>query len=111
MAIPDTDIARVRRWCIARVPEHARHQVGVDYDLADRHITIVETRAPWDGSNRDWTRAPIARLHYTASRREWTLYWRDRNHKFHRYDQLDPTPDVERLLDHIANSGDPVFWG
>src|SRR5215204_1490316 len=34
MALPDLDIARVQRWCAARVPEHARHQVRVECQIA-----------------------------------------------------------------------------
>ncbi|REK75323.1 DUF3024 domain-containing protein, partial [Rhodococcus erythropolis] len=41
----------------------------------------------------------------------WTLYWRDRNLKFHRYQFLAPSPHVQDLLDHIENGGDPIFWG
>jgi hypothetical protein len=47
MALPELDIARVQRWCAARVPEHARHQVRVECQVAPRHLTIVERRAPW----------------------------------------------------------------
>ena len=37
------DIARVQRWCAARVPEHARHQVRVE--CADRPATPHHRRA------------------------------------------------------------------
>ena len=47
MALPELDVARVQRWCAARVPEHARHQVRVECQVAPRHLTIVERRAPW----------------------------------------------------------------
>lgn len=47
MALPELDVARVQRWCAARVPEHARHQVRVECELAPRHLTSVERRAPW----------------------------------------------------------------
>ncbi|MCX0269183.1 DUF3024 domain-containing protein [Nocardia zapadnayensis] len=36
---------------------------------------------------------------------------RDRHLKFHRYRFLEPSPRVQDLLDHIDNSGDPIFWG
>jgi hypothetical protein len=61
MAMPELDIGRVQRWCAARVPEHARHQVRVERWAAARHITIVERRAPWHNDKRDWTSFPIAR--------------------------------------------------
>ena len=63
MALPELDIARVQRWCAARVPEHARYQVRVECQVAPRHLTIVERRAPWrDDYGPEWTSFPIARL-------------------------------------------------
>ena len=73
-------------------------------------MTIVETRPPWDGRG-DWTRFPVARLRYTAGTGTWTLYWRDRNLQFHKYRDTGPTPRVQELLDFIADSGDPIFFG
>ena len=87
MALPELDVARVQRWCAARVPEHARHQVRVECEVAPRHLTIVERRAPWrEDFGPEWTSFPIARLRYTAADKSWTLYWRDRNLRFHLYD-------------------------
>jgi hypothetical protein len=80
MALPELDVARVQRWCAARVPEHARHQVRVECQVAPRQLTIIERRAPWRGDvGPEWTSFPIARLRYTVADNSWTLYWRDRN--------------------------------
>ena len=58
-----------------------------------RHLTILERRAPWrEDFGPEWTSFPIARLRYTATAKTWTLYWRDRNLRFHRYDLLEPSP-------------------
>ena len=66
MALPELDVARVQRWCAARVPEHARHQVRIECEVAPRHLTIVERRAPWrEDFGPEWTAFPIARLRYT----------------------------------------------
>src|SRR5205823_7855241 len=73
MALPELDVARVQRWCAARVPEHARHQVRVACQAAPRHLTIVERRAPWrEDLGPEWTSFPIARLRYTARSEEHT---------------------------------------
>ena len=96
------DIARVQRWCAARVPEHARHQVRVECQIAPRHLTIVERRAPWrEDLGPEWTSFPIARLRYTAADKTWTLYWRDRNLRFHIYDLLAPSNQVEDILNEL----------
>jgi len=44
--LPDLDIARARRYCKHKAPEHARHQVYVELDVHPRALTIVERRAP-----------------------------------------------------------------
>ena len=76
--LPELDVARVRRWCDQRVPEHARDQVRVECEVGARHLTVVERRPPWPADvGPVWTRLPVARLTYTKSNRTWTLYYRD----------------------------------
>jgi hypothetical protein len=66
--LPELDIARVQRWCAEQVPEHARDEVRIECDVAPRHLTISECRPPRrEDFGPDWTRFPIARLHYTKS--------------------------------------------
>ncbi|MDQ2875188.1 MAG: DUF3024 domain-containing protein [Actinomycetota bacterium] len=110
--LPELDIVRVRRWCEQRAPEHARDQVRVEWDIGPRQLTIVECRPPWrEGTGPEWTRFPIARLRYTPATGVWTLYWRDRNLRFHRYDQLEPSPSIDDLLKEIDRDPTAIFWG
>jgi hypothetical protein len=112
MALPELDIARAQRWCAARVPEHASHQVRVGCQVAPRHLTIVERRPPWsEDSGSEWTSFPIARLRYTAAQKSWTLYWRDRDLRFHIYDLLAPSNRIEDLLNEIDRDPTCIFWG
>src|SRR3712207_109512 len=109
--LPELDVVRVQRWCAERVPERARHQVRVECDVAPGHLTIVECRAPWQGGDAEWTRFPIARLRYTKVSKTWTLYWRDRNLCFHRYDRIGPAAGVEELLTEVDRDPTCIFWG
>jgi hypothetical protein len=110
--LPETDVVRVQRWCRARVPEHVRDQVRVEVDVTDRHLTIVERRPPWRVDvGPEWTRSPIARLRYTNATRLWSLYWRDRNQRFHEYDRVPPSESVEDLLAEIDRDPTAIFWG
>lgn len=113
--IPDTDLARVRRWVDARnneIPEHAREQIRFEIDVTDRSITILECRPPWrDHMGPEWTRFPVARLRYTKVRNEWSLYWRDQKLRFHEYDLVRPTRHVDRLLAEIDRDPTAIFWG
>lgn len=110
--IPELDVARVRRYCAGRVPAAARHQVSVECDVTPRHLTIVERRAPWpEDAGQEWTRMPIARLGYSTTRAEWTLYFRDRNLRFRRYDSIEPSSQVTDLLAEIDRDPSSIFWG
>lgn len=110
--LPELDVARARRWCRDRVPEHVRDQVRVELEVADRHVTIVECRPPWGADlDPEWTRFPIARLRYTKVSGLWSLYWRDRNLRFHEYDRVPATANVEDLLAEVDRDPTAIFWG
>ena len=110
--MPETDVVRVQRWCRGRVPEHVRDEVRVEVDVAERHVTIVECRPPWRADmGVDWTRFPIARLRYVKTTGVWSLYWRDRNLRFHAYDRVASTASVEELLAEVDRDPTAIFWG
>lgn len=41
----------------------------------------------------------------------WTLYWRDCNERFHRYDHVGPSAGIEELLAEIASDPTGLFCG
>ena len=47
----------------------------------------------------------------TPATRTWALYWRDRNLRFHLYDQLEPSQDIGDLLREIDRDPTAIFWG
>lgn len=110
--LPDLDVARVARWCAARVPERARHEVRVECQRAAGQLTIVERRAPWStDSTPAWTSTPIALLRYDQTVRTWTLLYADRNGRFRSYPNVPGSSQVEVLLSEIGDDPTGVFWG
>jgi len=110
--LPELDVARVRRWAERQVPAEHLDRVRVECQLAPRHLTIVERTPPWqDAAEAEWIIQPVARLRYTKMNRRWTLYWPDRNSRFHIYQQLDPSPRVADLLAEIDADPTAIFWG
>src|SRR5271166_4470754 len=63
------------------------------------------------GCGRASTTSRTSRLRYTAAGKSWTLYWRDRNLRFHIYDLLSPSRRVEDLLAEIDRDPTCIFWG
>jgi hypothetical protein len=114
MSLPETDVARVRRWVAEQNERIGQHinEMRVEMDVDPRSVTIFECRPPWrEDLGPEWTRQEIARLRYAKAARTWTLYWPDRHSKFHRYKDLDPTSRVERLLAEVDADPTCIFWG
>ena len=96
--LPEIDLAKIRRYAEGRVPAHLRHQVRVEIEVTGCAVTI-------------WTRFPIARLRFSPTASAWTLFWRDRNSAWHRYQRTEPAPFVDPLLAEIAADPTAIFWG
>lgn len=111
MAIPVDDGLRIGLWCREQTPEESCGVMRIECEIADRHVTVFDARAPWDGSDGLWSRTPVARLRYTGTTGLWSLYWCDSAGRFHEYRSRRPAKRVQTLLDHLAHSGDPIFWG
>lgn len=110
--LPGIDVAAVRHFCEQRIPPHALHQVRLELVATRGSVTIVERRAPWrEGIRPEWTSHGVARLRYTAASSRWTLYWRDRNERWHVYDPIGPTPDIRALINEIDRDPTGIFWG
>ena len=111
--LPETDLHRVMAWAGRRIPAELWDKVRLELDTTASTITILECHPPWNApeSPINWTRHPVARLRYASSRRLWTLYWTDRNLKFHRYDMVEPTATIDTLLDEIDADPTAIFWG
>jgi hypothetical protein len=87
-------------------------QVRLEASVDGNAVTIVERRAPWRPDfGPEWTTGPVARLRYVHKYRHWTLFWRDRNERWHRYHLVQPTADVTFLLDEIERDPTGLFWG
>jgi hypothetical protein len=109
--VPDLDLARIRRFCRDRVPDHAKDTIRLDVEVHGRRITIVERRAPWSPDiGPEWTSTRIAQLRRHASDGTWTLFWSDRNNVWHR-DPIEPAEHVDTVLDRITEDPGYHYWG
>lgn len=114
MAIPEKDLDRIRLWCREQWPENMWDQAKCEADVTGHRVDIVEVRpllGVRDAVDREPIRESVARLRYNATTGLWAIYWCDSNFRFHEYKYKRPSKNVSTLLDHIANSGDPIFWG
>ena len=109
-AVPELDLARIRQFCETRVPAHLRDQVRVEAAVRGKSVTIFDCHPPWHEDLTEWTRVPVAQLRYDPDSTTWTLYWADRNSKWHRYDAIEPGT-ADELLSEINEDPTCIFWG
>lgn len=109
-APPETDLAKIRKYCQAQVPARLRDQVRIEATVRGSSVTILECRPLWQANLTEWSKVRVAQLHYSASTHDWSPYWADRNGRWHRYDDL-PPGRVDQLLREIESDPTGIFWG
>lgn len=92
------------------MPEFVRDQVRHAIKVRGSYVTLLELRPPWRPENGpEWTSCPRGQLRYEAATNLWTLYWPDRNGRWHRWPDAQPTRNLDELFEEIDSSG--AFWG
>jgi hypothetical protein len=51
------------------------------------------------------------RFRYYSGLKEWRLFWRDRNSKWHAYHEAPPAARFEDLLTEVDADPTGIFWG
>lgn len=109
--LPKDDVARILAYCAQRVPGELADQVRVEARPRGQSVTILEVRPPWRGEGGpDWVEVRIAQLRYNARLARWTLYWSDRNERWHLYEDAHPGK-VDDVLTELDADPTGVFWG
>ena len=110
-AISELDLARVAKYCDAKVPVHMRDELRIEYTVRGNSVTIFDCRAPWHESvGPEWSRLPVAQLRFDPERGQWTLFCSDRNSRWHLYDLIEPG-SIAELLAEIDADPTGIFWG
>jgi hypothetical protein len=111
VTIPDLALARIRRFCHERTPAELRDEMRLEVTTRGNSATIADCRPLWQGAAGEWTRMNIAQLRYDPESLQWTLYWADRNSRWHRYDDLEATPNLDEVIAEIDADPTCIFFG
>jgi len=111
MAVPVPAIANIQRFCEKHSPPEMRDELRLEYTTRGNSVTIADCRPVWQGAPGDWTRMPIAQLRYQPANELWTLYWADRNDRWHLYEDLEPTKDLDAVLAEVDEDPTCIFFG
>jgi hypothetical protein len=109
-AVPDLDRRKIKKFCEEMTPPEFRDRMRVEAGVRGKSVTIFEGRPPWDGKDTEWTRVPIGQLRFDPDTALWTLFWSDRNDRWHLYDLIG-RGTVGMLLAEIEHDPTCIFWG
>jgi hypothetical protein len=114
MALPElvklTVEKKLSEYCRKKVPPHVADQLKVGFRFRGNSVTLFEAR-PQFSDPRQWVEIPIAQCRFDPETAQWSLYCADRNSRWHRYVDLAPSKNFEKLLQVIDNDPTGIFWG
>ena len=97
-------------YCDQKIPAHLQNQIKLLYKIRGYDVKIIESR-PHYIHKSEWTEHPIARMKYDAESMEWQLFWGRASGRWEKYPNLEPTKNLQRLIDEIEKDLLYVFWG
>lgn len=113
MAIPGLERERaaraLRRHC-DKVPLEIRDQLTKDYRFVRSDIELFERRPHFRDRERH-TEHVVAKFRYNAKRGSWTLFWSDRNLRWHAFEGFEDRRDFLELLREVEKDSTCIFWG
>jgi len=114
MALDEMTKARAEKmlaaFCEERVPKAVRDKVRLSYEFRGSCLTLYEDRPSFQDPS-EWTHSPVAQFRHDENTNRWTLYCCDRNSKWHRYSNSDPTQNLEQLIQEVDKDPTCIFWG
>jgi hypothetical protein len=114
MAIPD-DIREpaartLAEFCRSHTTEAVADQLRYEYSFAGNAALLIERRPSFMNPS-EWTSRAVAKFRYSAGKGVWTLYWADRNDKWHRVSSAPAAARIDSLLAQVLADPSGVFCG
>jgi hypothetical protein len=114
MAFSEIELKKIGKivggLCRKRSPAHLKEKVSVEYRVKGHDVVVYERRPYWRDPN-EITETPVAKMKFVRTANEWRLYWMRRDLKWHGYDMLNPSKDLEGLVEEIDADPHGCFFG
>ncbi|HEO97874.1 MAG TPA: DUF3024 domain-containing protein [Epsilonproteobacteria bacterium] len=100
----------MQAYCESRIPKEIQNQIRLSYTIRGNNITLIESRPFWKDETR-WIDMKIAQVRFDNDSKTFTLYCADRNGRWHLYDFMEPSTELEEILLEIDRDPTGIFWG
>lgn len=100
--------ATLREYCEGKTKPEIRHELEIVYRFDGLFAYVSERRPDWKDKSV-YRNHDVAKFRFSVTTREWTLFWRDRNLKWHRFEDCPASTDLGDLLGVVDEH--PIFYG
>jgi hypothetical protein len=85
-------------------------QVRLSFRIRGNNVTLFEERPAFRYPS-NWVTISIAQFRFDEDTNKWTLYYGDRNARWHLYNRVKPCADFFNLLKEVDRDPTDIFWG
>jgi hypothetical protein len=97
-------------FCEKRIPNEHRDKIRLSYRFRGNSVTLIDSRPDMFDKDK-WLDLSIAQFRYDSADEKWTLYFADRNDKWHMYMDCDSSKDLQDLIDEVNEDPTGIFFG
>ncbi len=113
MALPELLKVAVEKklaeYCGKNLPVHVSDQFRLGFRLRGNNVTLFKSR-PFHADPSRWVENFVAQFRFDPETAVWTLYWPDRNSRWHNCVNLEPSRQFEKLLHEVDEDPAGIFW-
>lgn len=97
-------------FCERRIPPHVRDQLRLEYETK-RHDVVLFERRPDYGGRIGVIDSPVAKFKFVRTVGEWRLFWQRADLKWHLYEPLPRSRELEVLVAGVDDDPYGCFFG
>jgi Protein of unknown function (DUF3024) len=114
LALPELTRRQVEKaltaYCGERLQAYIHDKLKLGFRFRGNSVTLYEER-PALAEPGMWIEIVVAQFRFQPQDKEWTLYWTDRNSKWHPYEEVESSKNFEVLLKEVHEDPTGIFWG
>lgn len=92
------------------VPPHVQDQLRIIFRFEKSEVILLEAR-PSFRDREQWAEHPIAKFRYIKTSASWHLFCLHRDLRWHEYQPLPESPELEMLVAEVKKDPTGIFWG
>jgi hypothetical protein len=95
-------------YCARRVPAKLKKDIIPGFRIRGNSIILFDSERSFIDKS-SWVEIPVAQFRFDPKSSFWTLYWPDRNTRWHVYFIVDPSRQLEDLIQAVDENAMGAF--